>query len=104
MVDVLGRAADTGITTDFTYIVGLDEPEFALRQLAEFVPVTITIPRFQVCQSHTSLMDMFVADGARVIEFYLRMHREIDGAVRSGWAAAAVVGELSAVVVFQPRR
>lgn len=78
MVDVLGRAAAAGITTDFTYIVGLDEPELALRQLAEFVPVTTTFPRFQVYQSHTSLMDMFAADGARNIEFYLRMRREIE--------------------------
>lgn len=78
MVDVLGRAADAGITTDFTYIVGLDNPELALRQLAKFVPVTTAFPRFQVYQSHTSLMDMFAADGARDIEFYLRMRREIE--------------------------
>lgn len=78
MVNVLSRAAEAGITTDFTYIIGLDEPELALRQLTEFVPVTTTFPRFQVYQSHTSLMDMFVAAGARDIEFYLRMRREIE--------------------------
>lgn len=78
MVDVLGRAATAGVTTDFTYIVGLDEPTRAVDQLAEFVPVTTTFPRFQVYQAHTGLMDLFVADGARDIEFYLRMRRELE--------------------------
>lgn len=78
MVDVLGRAAAAGITTDFTYIVGIDEPTRAVEQLAKFVPVTTTFPRFQVYQAHTGLMDLFVADGARTIEFYLRMRREIE--------------------------
>lgn len=78
MVDVLGRAKSAGVTTDFTYIVGLDDPGVALRHLAEFVSVTTTFPRFQVYQSHNSLMDMFVADGARDIEFYLHMRREIE--------------------------
>lgn len=78
MVDVLGRAKATGVSTDFTYIVGLDDPEVALRHLTDFVPVTTTFPRFQVYQSHSSLMDMFVADGARDIEFYLHMRRELE--------------------------
>ncbi|MGH4022425.1 MAG: hypothetical protein ACRDT0_24945 [Pseudonocardiaceae bacterium] len=78
MVRVLGDAAERDITTDFTYIVGLDPPDVAVRHLADFVPVTMTFPRFQVYQSHNSLMDVFVADGARDIEFYLHMRRKIE--------------------------
>ena len=78
MVKILGEAKDRGITTDFTYIVGLDAPEVAVPELTRMVPVTTTFPRFQVYQSHNDLMDVFVADGARQIEFYLRMRKEIE--------------------------
>jgi hypothetical protein len=78
MVRVLGDAAERGISTDFTYIVGLDPAEVAIKQLAEFIPVTTTFPRFQVYQAHNNLMDVFLADGARTIEFYLHMRREIE--------------------------
>jgi hypothetical protein len=78
MARALGDAVERNITTDFTYIVGIDPPDVAVRHLADFVPVTTTFPRFQVYQSHNSLMDVFVADGARDIEFYLHMRREIE--------------------------
>jgi hypothetical protein len=78
MVEVLGAAKDRGIITDFTCIVGLDPPEVAVGHLAQLVPVTTTFPRFQVYQPHNDLMDVFAADGAREIEFYLRMRREIE--------------------------
>ncbi|MDA8369061.1 MAG: radical SAM protein [Nocardiopsaceae bacterium] len=78
MVRVLGDAAERSIMTDFTYIVGLDSPEVALQHLADFVPVTTTFPRFQIYQSHNNLMDLFIADGARDIDFYLYMRREIE--------------------------
>lgn len=78
MVRVLGEAAERDIATDFTYIVGLDPADVAVPQLADFVPVTTTFPRFQVYQTHNSLMDVFLADGAGDIEFYLRMRREIE--------------------------
>jgi hypothetical protein len=78
MVRVLGQAADRAIATNFTYIVGLDSPDVAIRHLAGFVPVTTSFPLFQVYQSHNDLMDVFVADGARNIEFYLHMRREIE--------------------------
>lgn len=77
-VRVLSDAAERGITTDFTYIVGLDPAEVAVRHLADLVPVTTTFPRFQVYQAHNPLMDVFLADGARDIEFYLHMRREIE--------------------------
>ncbi|MGH9038007.1 MAG: radical SAM protein [Acidimicrobiia bacterium] len=78
MVSVLARAKDRGITGDFTYIVGLDPPAVALERLASFVPVTTAFPKFQVYQSHNLLMDVFLADGAREIEFYLHMRGEIE--------------------------
>jgi hypothetical protein len=72
------RTRQVSVSTDFTYIVGLDDPEVALRHLTDFVPVTTTFPRFQVYQSHSSLMDVFVADGARDIEFYVHMRCELE--------------------------
>ena len=78
MVRVLGDACGRGVKTDFTYIVGLDSPDTAAHHLAELMPVTTTFPRFQVYQSHNSLMDRFVADGARDIGFYLDMRRRIE--------------------------
>jgi hypothetical protein len=78
MIDVLGSAKNRGITTDFTYIVGMDAADTALHHLPRFVPVTTTFPRFQVYQSHNALMDVFVGPGARDIEFYLHMRRGIE--------------------------
>lgn len=78
MVEVLGAARDRQITTDFTYIVGMDSPEIAIEQLRRFVPVTSTFPRFQVYQSHNDLMDVFVAPGARDITYYLHMRQHIE--------------------------
>lgn len=78
MIDVLGRAKDRGLATDFTYIVGLDEPELAQRYLTRLAEVTTTFPRLQVYQSHNDFMDFFIADGARAIEYYLGMRRMIE--------------------------
>lgn len=78
MVDVLNRAAARCIDTDFTYIVGLDSVDVATEHLAALVPVTTTFPRFQVYQSHNDFMDVFAAEGARDIEFYLTMRRRIE--------------------------
>lgn len=78
MVRVLGDAVEAGVRTDFTYIIGLDSLEVAARHLTDFVEVTTTFPRFQVYQSHTPMMDVFLAEGARDIEFYLAARREIE--------------------------
>jgi hypothetical protein len=78
MVRVLGLAADRGITTDFTYIVGLDDADVAEKYLAEFVPVTTTFPRFQVYQAHNPFMDIYRAPGSDRIEFYLDMRGRIE--------------------------
>lgn len=78
MVDLLGAAKQRGVTTDFTHIVGLDPPEVALRHLTALARVTTTFPRLQVYQSHNPFMDVFLADGARDIEFYLRMRKQIE--------------------------
>lgn len=79
MVEILGHAKDLGITTDFTYIVGLDDLDVAERQLREFVPVTSTFPRFQVYQSHNRLMDLYAAPGAGGIDYYLKARQMIEG-------------------------
>jgi hypothetical protein len=78
MVEVLGMAKSRGITTDFTYIVGLDSPALAIEHLARMVPVTTTFPRLQVYQSHNDFMDVYVAKGGREIDFYLHMRREVE--------------------------
>jgi len=78
MIDVLGSAKNRGITTDFTYIVGMDSADVALQYLPWFVPVATTFPRFQVYQAHNPLMDVFVAAGADDIEFYLHMRQRIE--------------------------
>jgi hypothetical protein len=78
IVHILGGAKSRGMLADYTYIVGLDSADPALHQLAAFVPVTTTFPRFQVFQPHTGFMELFIADGARHIEYYLYMRRGIE--------------------------
>lgn len=78
MVSILGTAKRRGITTDFTYIVGLDDPDLAEKHLANFVPVTTTFPRFQVYQAHNPFMDVYRAVGSDQIEFYLDMRARIE--------------------------
>jgi hypothetical protein len=78
MVEILGGTKRRGVLGDFTYIIGLDDADFALEQLASFVPVTTTFPRFQVFQPHNDFMDLFIADGARDIEFYLYLRKGIE--------------------------
>ncbi len=78
MVRILGGIKARNLLGDFTYIVGLDSADVALDHLESFVPVTTTFPRFQVFQPHNTFMDVFVADGARDIEFYLYMRQGIE--------------------------
>ncbi len=78
MVEVLRAARERGLVTDYTYIVGLDSPDLALRWLPALAEQATTFPRFQVFQPHTDLMDVFVAGGAGDIEYYLRMRKEIE--------------------------
>jgi hypothetical protein len=78
MVQVLGQAMDRGITTDFTYIVGLDDADDAIANLARFVPVTTAFPRFQTYQAHNPFMDVYRAAGSDTIEWNLAMRRRIE--------------------------
>lgn len=78
MVRILSGLQRRRLVGDFTYIVGLDSADVALDGLAQFVPVTTTFPRFQVYQPHNRFMDLFVADGARDVEYYLYMRRGIE--------------------------
>ncbi|OLT36358.1 hypothetical protein BJF79_31280 [Actinomadura sp. CNU-125] len=78
MTTTLGRAQQRGITTDFTYIVGLDPIEDALKHLTEFVPVITTFPRFQTYQAHNAFMDIYRTPGAETIEWHLAMRRRLE--------------------------
>lgn len=78
MVSILARAKERGMLADYTYIVGLDEPDLALEWLSRLAEHTTTFPRFQVFQPHTELMEVFVAAGATEIEYYLAMRRELE--------------------------
>lgn len=78
MIRILGGAKERQVLGDFTYIVGLDDADLALKHVESFVPVTTTFPRFQIFQPHTTYMDMYVADGARDIEFYLYMRKGLE--------------------------
>lgn len=78
MTGALAAAQDLGITTDFTYIIGLDPAETALEHLARFVPVTTTFPRFQTYQAHNPFMDIYRTPGSDTIEWHLRMRRGIE--------------------------
>jgi hypothetical protein len=78
MIDLLRAAGERGIVSDYTYIVGLDSPDVALRWLPLLAEYTTTFPRFQVFQPHTDFMDVFVAKGADDIEYYLAMRKAIE--------------------------
>ncbi|MEO3756076.1 radical SAM protein [Streptomyces sp. B6B3] len=78
MVSVLGEAKERGITTDFTYIIGLDPIEEAIEHLRRFVPVTTTFPRFQTYQAHNAFMDVYRAPGSERIEWHLTMRRGLE--------------------------
>ncbi|GAA0347149.1 radical SAM protein [Streptomyces blastmyceticus] len=78
MVTALGRAKRRGITTDFTYIVGLDPIEDAVEHLKDFVPVTTTFPRFQTYQAHNPFMDIYRTPRSETIEWHLAMRRRME--------------------------
>ncbi|MFK0179621.1 radical SAM protein [Streptomyces xanthochromogenes] len=78
MVTALGRAKQRGLTTDFTYIVGLDPIEDAVEHLKTFIPVTTAFPRFQTYQAHNAFMDVYRAPGSETIEWHLTMRRSLE--------------------------
>jgi hypothetical protein len=90
MITALAAAKDRGIGTDFTYIVGLDDADAAISNLAAFVPVTTVFPRFQVYQAHTPLMEIHRTPGSDQIEWHLAMRTRIEElfaetGLRPGW-------------------
>lgn len=78
MVTALGKAKEKGVTTDFTYIVGLDAIDPAVENLKRFVPVTTTFPRFQTYQAHNAFMDIYRTPGSQTIEWHLTMRRHVE--------------------------
>ncbi|MEU0690118.1 radical SAM protein [Streptomyces uncialis] len=90
MVTALDRAERRDLTTDFTYIVGLDPLEDAIENLKRFVPVTTAFPRFQTYQAHNPFMDVYRTPGSETIEWHLSMRRCLeelfeDGGLRPKW-------------------
>ncbi|MGX2995522.1 radical SAM protein [Streptomyces sp. JNUCC 64] len=90
MVTALDRAKRRDLTTDFTYIVGLDPLEDAIGNLKRFVPVTTAFPRFQTYQAHNPFMDVYRTPGSETIEWRLSMRRCLeelfeDGGLRPQW-------------------
>ncbi|MGW1144261.1 radical SAM protein [Streptomyces sp. NPDC002454] len=90
MVTALDRAKRRDLTTDFTYIVGLDPLEDAIENLKRFVPVTTAFPRFQTYQAHNPFMDVYRTPGSETIEWHLSMRRCLeelfeDGGLRPQW-------------------
>ncbi|MYY10051.1 radical SAM protein [Streptomyces sp. SID4919] len=90
MATALDRAERRGLTTDFTYIVGLDPLEDAIENLKRFVPVTTAFPRFQTYQAHNPFMDVYRTPGSETIEWHLSMRRCLeelfeDGGLRPQW-------------------
>jgi hypothetical protein len=78
MPKVLASARESGLDTDFTYIVGLDSADVAVDNVRPLVAHLTRFPNFQVFQPHNNLMDQFVARGANDIEYYLDMRLRLE--------------------------
>jgi hypothetical protein len=78
MHEVLSAARERGFQADFTYIVGLDEPEVMLRELGPLAEHCSSFPMLQIFQAHNDYMRRYAAPGADTLEFFLEMRRELE--------------------------
>jgi hypothetical protein len=78
MPDVLRVAKEVGHDTDFTYIVGLDNPDVAFERFHALLPYLTRFPNFQVYQPHSGVMDTFCTQGADNLEFYLHFRQRLE--------------------------
>lgn len=78
MPGVLREAAEAGLGTSFTYVVGLDDLESMQAGVEALAPYTSEFPNFQVYQAHNQIMGGLRADGAHLLEFYLRARAAIE--------------------------
>lgn len=79
MSAVLSAAKTRGFDTDFTYIVGLDGIKTAFNLLSELIPLSTKFPLLQVYQPHNELMQQFVADEAKSIDYFLNTRQHCEG-------------------------
>lgn len=78
LTDLLKRAKQAGLDTTFTYILGLDSGEEALSGLDLLLQHSNRMPSINLFQAHNEFMQIFAAEGAHEIEWYLKMRLEIE--------------------------
>ncbi|MEU4378486.1 radical SAM protein [Micromonospora echinofusca] len=78
VIDILRECGRAGVLADYTYIVGLDPEDLAIKYLEQYAPHTTTFPRFQIFQPHSPFMDMYVTPGGQQMDYYLSMRKQIE--------------------------
>jgi hypothetical protein len=83
MPPILRAAQHAGLSTSFTYVVGLDSVEEMRRGVESLIGHVDEFPNFQVYQAHNSIMEVLRAPGSGVLDFYLRARTELERIVGS---------------------
>lgn len=83
MPDLLARAQRAGLSTSFTYIVGLDPLADLRTGIAHLSEHVTEFPNFQVYQAHNRIMAGLRTPGADSLEFYLQARSEIETCLRA---------------------
>lgn len=78
LADVLERAKSAGLDTTFTYILGLDNEEDAIKGLDLLLAQSTRMPSINLFQAHNEFMQMFGAEGVDAIEWFLNMRIKIE--------------------------
>jgi hypothetical protein len=78
MLTTLQGAKEAGFDTDYTYIVGLDNPNAALPKIWQLRDYVTTFPKFQIYQAHNSFMQFYMYPEANSIDFFLRMRQSLE--------------------------
>jgi len=76
--EVLKFAKELGISTNFTYIIGLDPLHELKENLREFVPYVTKLPIFQIFQPHFEEQKRLRTPGTENIEYYLKARKIIE--------------------------
>jgi hypothetical protein len=77
-LQVLQRAREAGLDTGVMIVIGLDPLPEAIKWLGEAVPYLTDFPNLQIFQSHSPYMDVFRAQGAEKLEFFLKARRDLE--------------------------
>jgi hypothetical protein len=81
-LDVLRRAREAGHDTGVMIVVGLDPLDDVSTWLAAAAPQLTDFPNLQIFQSHGPFMDVFRADGADTLPFFLEARRVFEQVLR----------------------